>query len=116
MQLLLVVVRASLYVVEVGICCRHSVEVAIADKSIVEGDVGRSEYRTTFTTTVSITLDGRNTVDEAGAIQLTNDDVRLTKNITCRGITDSADVITYTTSPSAAIDVTCRTTFDIGIG
>ena len=115
-QFLLVVVRASLYVVEVGICCRHSAEVAIADKSIVDCDVGRSEYRATFTTAVSITLDSWNTVDEAGAIQLTNDDVRFTKDITCRGITDSADVITYTTSPSAAIDVTCRTTLDIGIG
>ena len=41
----------------------------IADKALVERDVGCTEHGTTLTTTVGITLDGRNTIDEAGTVE-----------------------------------------------
>ena len=83
MQFLLIVVRAYPYVVEVGICCRYAAEVAIAYEALVEGYIGSTEYGTTLTTAVGVTLDGRKTVNEAVTVFLTYDDVGLTKDITC---------------------------------
>ena len=115
-QLLLIVVRAHLYIVEVGFCCRYRVEVTITDKALVQGDVGCSEDRTTLTTAIGVTLDGWNTVNEAGTVFLTDDDVCFSKDVTRYRIADFSCVIAYATSPTATIDVTCRTTLDIGIG
>ena len=88
----------------------------IAYKTLVERDVGRTKYGTTLTTTVGVTLDGWNTIDETGTVNLTNDDMCLTKNVTRRGFTDGSSMIAYRTGPTAAIDVTTSTTFDIGVG
>ena len=114
-QFLLIVVRAHLYMVEVGICCRYAAEVTITNKALVQSDVCCTEHGTTLTTTVGVTLDGWDTVDKAGAVFLTDDNVCLTKDVTCWGCTDFTNVIAYTSSPTAAIDVTCRTALDIGI-
>ena len=83
MQFLLIVVGANLYVVKVGICGRFFVEVAIAYEALVEGYIGSTEYGTTLTTAVGVTLDGRKTVNEAVTIFLTYDDVGLTKDVIC---------------------------------
>ena len=88
----------------------------ITDKTFVERDVGCAEYRTTLTAAISVTLDGRNTIEEAGTIQLTNNDICLTKDITCCSGINLTSVITYAASPTTAIDITCCTALDIGIG
>ena len=88
----------------------------ITDKALIERDVGCAEYRTTLTAAISVTLDGRNTIEEAGTIQLTNNDICFTKDITCCSGINLTSVITYAASPTATIDVTCHTAFDIGIG
>ena len=115
-QFLLIVVRAHLNVVEIGVGGGHAVEVAVADETLVERDVGRSEYGAALAAAVGVTFDGRNTVDEVCAVFLADDNVCLTKNVTRCAFTDSASVVTYAASPSAAIDVTCRAALDIGIG
>ena len=115
-QFLLIVIRAYLNIFEVGICGGYAVEVSITDISIVECDIRGTEYGTTLTTTVCITLDGRKTVNKAGAVFLANDNVCFTKNVVGRRGTDGSLMVAYTSLPTAAIDVTCRTTFDIGIG
>ena len=115
-QFLLIVVRAYLFVVEISISSGFATEVTITDKSIVKCNVGSTKYGTTLTTTVSITLDSRKTIDEIGAVFLSDDDVCLTKDITCCSSINCTSVITYATSPATTIDVTCRTTLDISIG
>ena len=88
---------------------------SITDKTLVERDVSRTEHSTTLTATVSVTLDGGNTIDETGAVELTDDNMCLTEDIICRAFADGSCVITYTTLPTTTIDVTCRTAFYIGI-
>ena len=88
----------------------------ITDKALVKRDVGRAEHSTTLTTAIGVTLDSRKTIDETGSVKLTNDDVSLTKDVTRRAFTDGSSMITYATFPTAAIDVTGRTTLNIGIG
>ena len=115
-QLLLIVVRANLYVVEVGICCGNGIEVAIADESLVERDIGSAEDSATLTTAIGVTLNGGNTVDEAGSVGFTDNNVCFTEDVTCRGGIDISTVITHTAFPSTTIHVTGRTALDIGIG
>ena len=113
-QFLLVVVRAFLNIVKVA--RRNGIEVAIADKALVERDVRGSEYSTALTAAICVTLDSGNTVDEAGTVELTDGDLCLAEDITRRACADGSWVIAYTTLPSAAIDVTGRTALNIGMG
>ena len=107
--------RPNLKGIEVGVCCRGAIEVTITDKALVERNIRGSEYGTTLTTTVGITLNSGNTVKETGTVELTDDDVCLTEDVTRRAFTDGSSMIAYTTLPATTIDVTCCTTFDIGI-
>ena len=91
-------------------------EIAITNITLVQRDVGSTEYRTALTTTIGVTLDGRKTVDEARAVLLTDDDVCLTRNVGCGCSADVTRMVSHSTCPSAAIDVTCRAALDIGIG
>ena len=116
MQFLLVVIITYLYIVEVGICGGYGIKMAIANKAFVHRDMRRTEHGTTLTTTIGVTLDGRNTIDETGTIELTDDDMCLTEDITRRAFADSSSVIAHTTLPATTIDVTCRTALDISIG
>ena len=81
MEFLLIVIRAYLDVVEVGVCCRYSIKVAIADKAIIHGDVRSAKDCTTFTTAIGITLNGRQSVNIVSTIQFTNDDVGLARDV-----------------------------------
>ena len=94
--------------------------VSIADIAIVHNQVGSTKDRATLTTAIGITLNGRNAFVEAivlrqGGLILTNsnDHMGLTKNVTS-GCGRRLIVITYVAFPAATIDVTNRTTFDIG--
>ena len=120
-QFLLIVVflirssaRPNLKGIEVTSRCR--IKMTITDKALVERNIRGSEYGTTLTTTVGITLDSGNTVKETGTVELTDDDVCLTEDVTRRAFADGSSMIAYTTLPATTIDVTCCTTFDIGIG
>ena len=87
----------------------------ITDKSLVERDVRGSEYSTAFTASVGVTINGWNTIYETGAVKLANNDMCLAKDVTRRAFTDGSCVIAYATLPTTAIDVTSRSTLDIGI-
>ena len=115
-QFLLIEIGAYLYILEVFICCRHGIEVTITNKAFIERNVSRTKYGTALTATVGVTINGRNTIDKTGAVELTYDDMRLTEDVICCGITNFSSMITYTTLPTATIDVTGRTTLNIGIG
>ena len=107
-EFLLIVVRAYLDIIEVDICCRYGIKMTITDKALVERDVRSTKYSTTLTTTVGVTLNGGQSINETGAVELTDNDVCLTKDVTCRGFADFTSVIAYATSPAATIDVTGR--------
>ena len=113
-QFLLVVVRTHLDIIAVA--RRHSIETTIANKALVKCDVGRTEYGTALTTTVGITLDSRNTVDETGTVELTDGDMCLTEDVISRTLADGTFMIAHTASPAATIDVTGCTALNIGIG
>ena len=115
-QFLLIIVRTYLNIIEIGICGGYIVEMTITDKAIVQCDISCTEYSTTLTTAIGITLDGRNTIDEAVTVFLTDDNVSFTKDIACCCSINSSCVIAYTALPTTAIDVTCCTALDIGIG
>ena len=103
----------------------------IAYIAIAENEACCTEHGTTLATTIGITLNGRNTLCEAIALNValmilmnTDDDVGFTINIV-RGrsshsivftIHRSSCMITDITLPSATIDVTNHTTLDVGIG
>ena len=94
--------------------------VGITDVSIVHNQVGCTKDRTTLTTAIGITLDGRYALIVAIAVGqcslvLTdaNDNVCLAKDIRC-SFRYFLVMIAYITGPSASIDITRRTAFNIG--
>ena len=91
-----------------------AVKEPVANKALVQGDIGSSEYSTALTATVGITLNSRDTVCKGSTIRLTYDDMRLTRDIISIGSIYFPDMMTYTASPASAIDVTHLTAFDIG--
>ena len=101
--------------------------VAVSDITIIDGQVGRTIHRATLTTTIGITLDGRNAVVEAGAVHLTNHHIGYGRDITCvRGVDAifcdfqvhrvHRTVLTSMTLIAAAIDVTTHTALNIDVG
>ena len=52
-------------------------EVAIADETLVQRDVGRAEDGAALAAAVGVTLNGGDAVGDAGAVNVTDDDVRL---------------------------------------
>ena len=67
--------------VRIGLVRRFIVKEPVTYKALVQGDVRSTEYSTTLTATVGITLDGRNTVCKGSTINLSDDDVCFTRNI-----------------------------------
>ena len=68
-------------IVKVGARSRNIVKPPVADIAITHGDMRRAEYRTTLAATIGITLDGRQTIDEAGTSKVTDDHISLTGNV-----------------------------------
>ena len=99
----------------IGLIRRFAVKELVTDKSVVQGDVGSTENSTTLTATISITLDGRNTVCKGSTVWLTYNNVRLTGNIISIRSIDFSSMFAHTSSPATAIDITHLPTFDIGI-
>ena len=95
-----------------------TVLIAVADLSVVDSHVSRAEDTAALTATVDITVDGGNTIVEVGAVEVANDDMRLTEDIRCvvRDSTDLTGMITHATTPAATIDVTYHAALDIGVG
>ena len=91
--------------------------IAVTDATVVDGYVGRTEDTTTLATAIDIAVDGRNTVGEASAVEVADDDMRLTENIAgiVGHVADQTIMVTHATSPTATEDVTRHTTLDIGI-
>ncbi len=82
-------------------------EVAVADVTVVDGDVGSTKDRTALSSGVGITLYGRNTVEEGCTLfYFAHNNMRF-----CGGV-----CYTHMTFPSATEDVTCSTASDVGIG
>ena len=106
------------------------IQMDIAYIAIAEREVCLTKHGTTLATTIGITLNGRNTLCEAIAVDValmilmnTDDDVGFTIDI-IRGRSGHSIVFTIhrcscmiadITFPSATIDVTGRTTLDVGI-
>ena len=90
--------------------------IAITNISIVDGDIGIAVDGTTFTTTIDVTGDGRNTIGIAGTILLANNYVGFTVSVVVCYITDFTSMMTHRASPATTIDVTYRTAFDISSG
>ena len=109
-------VVASLHVVE--FLHIFIILIAIADASVVDGDISRAEDATTLTTAVDITVDGRNAIEETGSREVTDDDMHLSVTVVLivGHVADESLVITDTTAPATAIDITSRTAQNIGIG
>ena len=114
--LLIVLVNISRGVVS---SCRI---IDIANITVVEGNMSCTEHGTTLTTGIGITLNGRNSLIETITIDTgclffldTNYDIGFTINITGLTCIYGSFMMTYRTFPSAAIDITDRTAFDIGI-
>ena len=55
--------------------CSRDVLVAITNITIVNRQIGSTKYGTTFTTTISVTLDSRNTIIEVSTIRLTDNHI-----------------------------------------
>ena len=117
-QLLLIVATAISNTDELRpwISTRLVSEIAITDVTLVQCDIGRSKHGTTLTTTVCITLDGRNTIGKRSAIEVADDNMGLTRNIVCGCIADSTRMISHCSCPSATIDITAGAALDVGIG
>ena len=98
----------------IGLIRRFAVKEPVANKALVQGDIGSSEYSTALTATVGITLNGRDTVCKGSTVCLTYDDVCLTRDIGCIRSIDISDMLTHTASPATTIDITYLATFDIG--
>ena len=113
-KFLLVVVRAYSNIVEVA--RGHCIEVSVADEALVERDIRGAEYGTTLATAVGVTLDGWDTVEEAVAVKLTNDDVCFAEDVIRRAFADGSGMIAHASPPTAAIDVTGLTALNIGMG
>ena len=91
-------------------------EITVTDITFVQSNSSSTIDRTTLTATVSVTFDGRNTINKGCAIQFTNNNIGGTIDISSIGIGEFPFVITYTALPSATIDITARTALDISIG
>ena len=91
-------------------------EMSVTDITIIQRDVGSTEDGTTFTATVGITLNGRNTIEETRTVFLTDNHMRLARDISGIRTSYRTAMQAYTTAPATAINVTCCTALDIGIG
>ena len=91
-------------------------EEAVTDIALLERDIRRTEYGTTLTATVGVTLNGRQTIDKVSCIGFTDNDMCLARDIARRRGTDGTVMIAYAAFPAATIDVTGRTALDISIG
>ena len=96
--------------------------IGVTDVSVVVRDVGCAVDYAAFAATISITLNSRDSIEEreagvwrAGAVEHTDDDVRLAEDVVGGGC-GCFVVIAYRTFPSAAIDVTHRSALDIDVG
>ena len=91
--------------------------IAIADASVVDGDISRAEDATTLAAAVDITLNGRNAIEETGSREVTDDDMGIAATVTriVGHIADESLVITHATTPATAVDITYHTTIDISI-
>ena len=90
--------------------------IPIPDITVVDSNFRRAIYRTTFTTTIYITGDGRSTTIKSISACFTDYYVCLSRTIACSRCSNGTIMVTYVSLVTATIDVTCRTTLDIGIG
>ena len=91
-------------------------EITVTDIPIFQSNSSSTIDRATLTTAISITLNGRNTINKGSTIQFTNNNIGGTIDIISIGLRDIPDVIAYATLPSTTIDVTTSTTLNVGIG
>ena len=96
--------------------------IGVTDVSVVVRDVGCAVDYAAFAAAIGITLNGRDSIEEreagvwrAGAVEHTDDDVRLAEDVVGGGC-GCFVVIAYRAFPSAAIDVTHRSALDIDVG
>ena len=96
---------------------RHSlVGIAVADVAIVDLHESSAIDSATFTAAIDVTGDGRNAVDVARAVHITDDDVAGAEVITCRVVFDASHMVAHGTTPATTIDIADGTTLDIGSG
>ena len=102
---------------------RH-VLVAVADVSVVDGQVGGAIDRAALAATVGITLDGGDAVVEAGAVHLTDGHIGHSGDVSSSLVNgcihhftiNSLEVSANMSQITAAIDVTGHSALDIDVG